>query len=119
MAEKNMLRPAINQLSTRGESYYSLVIGVAKRAREISDEIVKQELILTEKPVKTAIDEFACGKYVITDKQPVAKPAPAPVVPVEPEEEEQSDETIGNGFLVNPMGIIPVGEPPQFQRAAE
>ena len=35
----NMLRPSVNQLITKNESSYSLVIGVAKRAREIADEL--------------------------------------------------------------------------------
>ena len=34
----NMLRPSVNQLITKNESSYSLVIGVAKRAREIADD---------------------------------------------------------------------------------
>ena len=43
----NMLRPSVNQLITKNESSYSLVIGVAKRAREIR--------------------ELAAGKYRIVD----------------------------------------------------
>ena len=35
-----MLRPAITQLISKNDSYYSLVIGIAKRAREIADESV-------------------------------------------------------------------------------
>ena len=34
-----MLRPAVSQLITKNESYYSLVIAVAKRARQIADEL--------------------------------------------------------------------------------
>ena len=32
-----MLRPAVSQILKNNESYYSLVIAVAKRAREIID----------------------------------------------------------------------------------
>ncbi len=58
-----MLRPAIVQILKNNESYYSLVLAVAKRAREITDEANEKGLILNEKPVKTAVDEFAAGEY--------------------------------------------------------
>ncbi|MFR4393188.1 MAG: DNA-directed RNA polymerase subunit omega [Ruminococcus callidus] len=48
----NMLRPSVNQLITKNESSYSLVIGVAKRAREIADELYEEGKTLEEKPVK-------------------------------------------------------------------
>lgn len=60
-----MLRPAITELISRNDSYYTLVIGVAKRAREIADELIAENKTLEEKPVKTAVEEFAAGKYKI------------------------------------------------------
>ena len=60
-----MLRPAVNQIISKNESCYSLVIAVAKRAREISDELVANNQILEEKPVKTAVEEIASGKCKI------------------------------------------------------
>ncbi|MCI6580925.1 MAG: DNA-directed RNA polymerase subunit omega [Oscillospiraceae bacterium] len=69
-----MLRPAITQIITKNESYYSLVIGVAKRARAIADELYEKNEILKEKPVKTAVEEFASGKYKIIEyKEPEDK----------------------------------------------
>ncbi|MBQ8965358.1 DNA-directed RNA polymerase subunit omega [Ruminococcus sp.] len=62
-----MLRPAVCQILKNNESYYSLVIAVAKRAREITDEASKNEKVLEEKPVKTAVDEFAAGEYKIIE----------------------------------------------------
>ncbi|ADU22307.1 MULTISPECIES: DNA-directed RNA polymerase subunit omega [Ruminococcus] len=62
-----MLRPAVCQILKNNESYYSLVIAVAKRAREITDEASKSEKILEEKPVKTAVDELAAGEYKIIE----------------------------------------------------
>ncbi len=62
-----MLRPALTQLITKNESCYSLVIGVAKRAREIADELYRNEQTLEEKPVKTAVDELARGEYKIVE----------------------------------------------------
>ena len=49
-----MLRPAVNQIISKNESCYSLVIAV-----------------LEEKPVKTAVEELASGKYKIvsTDEE--------------------------------------------------
>lgn len=62
-----MLRPSVSQLLSKNESYYSLVVAVAKRARQIADELYDNNLILEEKPVKTAVDEFACGKCRIVE----------------------------------------------------
>ena len=62
-----MLRPAVSQIITNKEGYYSLVIGVAKRAREISDDLVKNKQVLEEKPVKTAVNQLASGEYKIIE----------------------------------------------------
>lgn len=62
-----MLRPCLSQISAKNESYYSIVMGVAKKAREITDELVENEKILEEKPVKTAVDELASRKYFIVE----------------------------------------------------
>lgn len=60
-----MLRPAVSQLLKNNESCYELVIGIAKRARMIADELYDNKQILEEKPVKTAVDEYAAGKFKI------------------------------------------------------
>lgn len=65
-----MLRPAVNQIITKNESCYSLVIAVAKRAREITQDIYDNEQTIEEKPVKTAVDELASGKCKIVSTQP-------------------------------------------------
>lgn len=57
-----MLRPAISQILKDNESYYALVIAVAKRARDIVEEAEEQKEDLIIKPVKLAVDEFAKGK---------------------------------------------------------
>ena len=90
-----MLRPSMYQIIGKNESYYSLVIGIAKRAREIADQHVKEKeeakaaaerrakqngeqkirlddkmmkmVVLEENPVKTAVDEFAAGKYRLAE----------------------------------------------------
>ncbi len=77
-----MLRPAISEILKGDASYFSLVIGVAKRAREITDEVesIKKDLIernngklpsdlgsnryfLQAKPVKLAVEELKDEKY--------------------------------------------------------
>lgn len=63
----NMLRPSMNQLISKNESCYSLVVGVAKRAREIAEELCKNNEVLKEKPVKTSVEELAAGKYKIVE----------------------------------------------------
>ena len=80
-----MLRPAITQLISKNDSYYSLVIGVAKRAREIANDLVEEKKILEEKPVKTAVEELANGKYRILEakkeeKEEETEEAAAPVM---------------------------------------
>ena len=63
----NMLRPSMNQLISKNESCYSLVVGVAKRAREIADDLVEKNEVLKERPVKTTVEELAAGKYKIVE----------------------------------------------------
>jgi len=65
-----MLRPAVNQIISKNESCYSLVIAVAKRAREITDELYKENKPIEEKPVKTAVEEIASGKCKIVSTAP-------------------------------------------------
>ncbi|MCD8187868.1 MAG: DNA-directed RNA polymerase subunit omega [Ruminococcus sp.] len=60
-----MLRPAVNQIISKNENCYSLVIAVAKRARQITDELYENDMTIEEKPVKTAVEEIASGKYKI------------------------------------------------------
>jgi DNA-directed RNA polymerase subunit omega len=62
-----MLRPAAIQILKNNESYYSLVIGVAKRAREITAESFENKTVLNERPVKIAVDEVANGEYKLLE----------------------------------------------------
>ena len=62
-----MLRPAISQILKNNESYYSLVIAVAKRARQLSDDAYNEKITLEDKPVNTAINEFARGEFKIIE----------------------------------------------------
>ena len=65
--------PDLKEVLSNHMSRYSLVRATAKRAREIADELYEQNMILPEKPVKTAVEEFACGKYKIQDADKIVK----------------------------------------------
>lgn len=58
-----------------GISRYSLCVAVAKRSRDINDEIVEKrenEKIITEdKPVSMAVDDILSGRYVIQESEDI------------------------------------------------
>lgn len=66
-----MHRPSMNDILKGSESYYSLVLAVAKRARNIAVEAEEKDEILIEKPVQLAVEEFACGKCKLIESEQV------------------------------------------------
>ncbi len=60
-----MQKLSIKEMLSGKKSKYSLVMGVAKRAREIASEAEQEEKILIEKPVNLAIKDFKDHKYEI------------------------------------------------------
>lgn len=62
-----MLRPSMYQIIGKFDSYYEFVVAVSQRARDIADTADADHISLIEKPVKLAVDEFACGKMRVTD----------------------------------------------------
>ena len=50
-----MHRPSAPELLKPGQSYYSLVVAIAKRARDIAQQADENHEILSEKPVKMAL----------------------------------------------------------------
>ena len=62
--ETNMLKPSATEILRDKQSIYSLVMAVAKRARDIADEADEQKIPIAGKPVKMAVEEFAKGEYV-------------------------------------------------------
>ena len=70
---ENMLRPALAQILRNNESPYSLVVGVAKRAREITEESEEDKRVLVEKPVKLALDDFATGKVKLLEPENIGE----------------------------------------------
>jgi DNA-directed RNA polymerase subunit omega len=59
-----MLSPSISELMQNIPSRYLLVNVTARRAREIAETAERQEIRLSEKPVKLAINEIANGALV-------------------------------------------------------
>ena len=64
-----MFNPDLKKMLNNVNSRYSLVLGTAKRAREIRDEAIEKHEIIDVKTVSTAIDEICDGKYVIEEPQ--------------------------------------------------
>ncbi len=62
-----MFNPDLKELLKDCNSRYSLVVGTAKRAREIREEAIEREEHIDVKTVSTAIEEIIDGKYVIEE----------------------------------------------------
>ena len=66
-----MFNPDLKKLLKNCNSRYSLLVGTAKRAREIRDEAIAREEHVDVKTVSTAIDEILDGKYVIDEPEEI------------------------------------------------
>ena len=64
-----MLRPAMNDILKGGQSYYSFVLAIAKRARDIAETAMDKGELLDEKPVDLAVNEFYDGKYEFVETE--------------------------------------------------
>ena len=62
-----MLKPSDDSVFGPQQSRYSLVVAVAKRAREIACEAETRGEILIDKPVDMAVQEFINHKYKIIE----------------------------------------------------
>ena len=65
-----MLYPSMDKLMESVDSRYSLVIAVAKHARQISEEAEKNHNVLDDKPVKLSINDIADKKVKIIMHEP-------------------------------------------------
>ena len=66
-----MKRASSGELRKNGESYYRLVIGVAKRGRQIAEDAEESGTERLEKPVQMAVDELVHGKYHLVEHKAV------------------------------------------------
>lgn len=62
-----MLRPSMYQIISKHDNYYEFVVSVAQRARDIAEAAENNDIILIEKPVKLAVEEFAAGTVRVSD----------------------------------------------------
>ena len=62
-----MIKPNIKLCNNADVSYYSLVVAIAKRAREIATEAELKGEILVEKPVDLAVNEYIEGAFRIIE----------------------------------------------------
>ena len=62
-----MLKPSCNIIKTPHSSTYSVVIAVAKRARDIVDTAEANNQIIVEKPVDLAVQDFVDDKFKILE----------------------------------------------------
>lgn len=58
----SMLRPSINSIIKPGDNYYSFVVAVAKRAREIAQEQEEEHSLNEEKPVQKAVEDLPAAR---------------------------------------------------------
>ncbi|MDE5600382.1 MAG: DNA-directed RNA polymerase subunit omega [Oscillospiraceae bacterium] len=66
-----MKRLSIPDILKNGESYYSLVIGVSKRARQIVDYANDHGLTVPEKPVSDALEDFVQDRYILVEPKDI------------------------------------------------
>ena len=59
-----MLPPTMPESLEKVDNRYLLVNVAAKRARQIAEEAEMNEIKLTEKPVKMALDDIVSGRIV-------------------------------------------------------
>ena len=62
-----MLKPSADLIIPPEQSRYSLVVAVAKRARQIASEAEMRGEILVEKPVDLAFQDFANHRYKVVE----------------------------------------------------
>ncbi|MBQ7385275.1 MAG: DNA-directed RNA polymerase subunit omega [Ruminococcus sp.] len=62
-----MARASIEKMLSGKESRYALVIGVAKRARQIAQNFEDEGIITDDKPVLLAVEEFKNHKFNIIE----------------------------------------------------
>lgn len=64
-----MLKPSANIIKTPHMNQYSLVIVVAKRARQISEKAENEGAKLPDKPVDIAVQDFVQERYRIVEPE--------------------------------------------------
>ena len=63
-----MIKPIADLILTPDQSRYSLVVAIAKRAREIAGDAEKNREVLEEKPVELAVQEYVNHEFTMIEK---------------------------------------------------
>jgi DNA-directed RNA polymerase subunit omega len=63
-----MIKPIADLILTPQQSRYSLVTAIAKRARQIAENAEKNRVVLDEKPVELAVQEYIDHKFIMIEK---------------------------------------------------
>ncbi|MCL2884773.1 MAG: DNA-directed RNA polymerase subunit omega [Oscillospiraceae bacterium] len=69
-----MLRPTDIDRIKGNNSRYAVVVGVAKRARDIASNAENNSVVLMDKTVSMAISDFTEGDYMISVPSPDDNP---------------------------------------------
>ncbi len=67
MKYEHYTRPSVDDIFAGKMSKYALAIAVAKRAREITEDMQTDRGKVYDKPVIVAVDEFKNHKYAILE----------------------------------------------------
>ncbi len=67
MKYESYTRPNVDDIFAGKVSKYALAIAVAKRARQITDDMQNDTGKVYDKPVLVAVDEFADHQYAILE----------------------------------------------------
>lgn len=68
-----MIKPIADLILTPEQSRYSLVIAIAKRARQIAEEAEKNKVVLDDKPVQMAVEEYQNHKIRMIEEDRMDK----------------------------------------------
>ena len=94
-----MFNPDLKKHLKSCNSRYSLVVGVARRARDIRDEAIENEVVLDDKCVSLAINDVYDGKFIVEepeeihprDEESASEQAPAEEAPASGEDNAAED----------------------------
>ncbi|HIS49456.1 MAG TPA: DNA-directed RNA polymerase subunit omega [Candidatus Gallacutalibacter pullistercoris] len=86
-----MLKPSANIIDCPHSSRYSLVVAVAKRARQIAQEAEETKTILVPKPVELAVRDFVNHRCEIIEPDPSELEEEETAVPAQQQKEAVSE----------------------------
>lgn len=89
-----MLKPSANIIDCPYSSRYALVVAVAKRARQITQEAQDTKTILVPKPVELAVQDFVNHRCIIIEPDPNAPEEEEAAAPAVEEASSEEIETV-------------------------